>query len=489
MTKTNNDRSSFVYAPYLIFAMDLAISLLSSLMAILIVRWLSRPIPQFFTLVLKWLCLSAVFSIVGFLAVGSHKISLVYSTLRSTGKLAVVVLIKEVLLFISIITGIFVMTSFKARCLILFLDGIISISGMILIRALIVYIADKTRNSMEFNVSRMSILIYGISDKSIALVRRLFSSSHYNPIGFISTDKDYTGRIINDHKVYTCSTIDEFQSICVSLGGVDGVIFARESDAEEQKDQIISWCIASKVGILMSPQVEVISPVESPGITSPDITREIAETVYGNATDKSFIPDRMSGIERNVKRAFDFFSSAILMVIFSPAFLACYIAIKCEDHGPVLFKQERIGRFGRPFNIYKFRSMKLDAEADGPALFSGDDDSRLTKVGRFLRAHHLDELPQLFNVFRGDMAFVGYRPERQFYIDQIIEKDPRYVYLYQIRPGVTSYATLKNGYTDSLDKMLTRLQFDLYYLKNISWAFDIKILVQTFLSIVFGKKF
>ena len=160
-----------------------------------------------------------------------------------------------------------------------------------------------------------------------------------------------------------------------------------------------------------------------------------------------------------------------------------------SDKGPVIYKQERIGRFGRPFYIYKFRSMRLDAETDGPALYSGDDDPRLTKVGGFLRKHHLDELPQLWNVFIGDMAFVGYRPERKYYIDQIIEVDPRYAYLYQIRPGVTSYATLKNGYTDSLDKMLRRLEFDLYYLRHRSWWFDIKILFSTFMNIVFGKVF
>jgi lipopolysaccharide/colanic/teichoic acid biosynthesis glycosyltransferase len=110
-------------------------------------------------------------------------------------------------------------------------------------------------------------------------------------------------------------------------------------------------------------------------------------------------------------------------------------------------------------------------------------------VGRFLRAHHLDELPQLWNVLRGDMAFIGPRPERQFYIDQIMEYDKRYEYLYQIRPGVTSYATLYNGYTDTMEKMLRRLEYDLYYLQNRSWRFDMKILFYTFCAIVFGKRF
>ena len=204
-----------------------------------------------------------------------------------------------------------------------------------------------------------------------------------------------------------------------------------------------------------------------------------------------FIKDGMSSFSRNSKRLFDMVASLIVMIIFSPAFLICYILVRREDGGPAIFKQERIGRFGRPFNIYKFRTMRLDAEAMGPQLShgGGDNDPRLTKVGKFLRAHHLDELPQLWNVFIGDMAFVGHRPERKFYIDQILENDKRYEYLYQIRPGVTSYATFYNGYTDTMEKMLRRLEYDLYYLEYRSWKFDIEILARTFFGIVGGKKF
>lgn len=203
-----------------------------------------------------------------------------------------------------------------------------------------------------------------------------------------------------------------------------------------------------------------------------------------------FIPDGMNAFERNTKRIFDCILAFIALVIFSPLFLICYIAVRYEDGGPAIFKQERIGRFGRPFNILKFRSMRLDAEKFGPELFKGEKvDPRLTKVGRFLRAHHLDELPQLWNVFRGDMAFIGPRPEREFYIKQIEEKDPRYYMLYQIRPGVTSYATLYNGYTDTVDKMVTRLRYDLFYLEHRSWIMDFKIIFKTFIYIVSGKKF
>ena len=189
--------------------------------------------------------------------------------------------------------------------------------------------------------------------------------------------------------------------------------------------------------------------------------------------DERFIPDGMNGFERNVKRIVDCMIAVILMILFSPLFLICYLAVKSEDGGPAIFKQERIGRFGRPFYIYKFRSMRLDAEKHGPALYAGGKDGRLTRIGKFLREHHLDELPQLWNVFCGDMAFIGPRPERQFFIDQIMKEDPRYRFLFQIRPGVTSYATLYNGYTDTLEKMVRRLRYDLFYLEHRSWGFEI----------------
>lgn len=202
----------------------------------------------------------------------------------------------------------------------------------------------------------------------------------------------------------------------------------------------------------------------------------------------SYIFDGMNAFEKEVKRWLDLLLASICLILFSPLFLACYIAVKRGNDGPVIFKQERIGRFGRPFYIYKFRSMTVDAEAGGPQLSQQKKDKRLTKAGKFLREHHLDELPQLWNIFVGDMAFIGPRPERKFYIDQIMERDPRYVYLYQIRPGITSMATLYNGYTDTMEKMLKRLEMDLDYLKNRSWWLDAKILGLTFLKIVFGRK-
>ena len=206
-------------------------------------------------------------------------------------------------------------------------------------------------------------------------------------------------------------------------------------------------------------------------------------------TIRPAIPDGMNRAERLLKRMADIAIALLCLLLFAPIMLACYLAVRLDDGAPALFKQTRIGRYGRPFRMYKFRSMHNDAEAAGPQLCRGRKDPRLTRVGRFLREHHLDELPQLWNVLRGDMAFIGPRPERRFYIEQIVRQDPRYPLLYTTPAGVTSYATLYNGYTDTPEKMLRRLELDLYYLEHRSLFLDLKILWLTFYRIVTGYKF
>lgn len=189
-----------------------------------------------------------------------------------------------------------------------------------------------------------------------------------------------------------------------------------------------------------------------------------------------------------IKRIIDFVIAVVCLILFSPLILVCWLLIK-TDGQPGIYRQERIGLGGKPFYIYKFRSMVVDAEKEGEELLQQKDDPRLTRIGKILRSHHLDELPQLWNVLKGDMAFVGPRPERKFYIDQIMQRDSRYQRLYALRPGVTSYATLKNGYTDNIEKMLRRLEMDLYYLEHQSLWTDAKILWKTFKDIISGKIF
>ncbi len=190
-----------------------------------------------------------------------------------------------------------------------------------------------------------------------------------------------------------------------------------------------------------------------------------------------------------LKRGLDIIGAAVGLVVLSPLYLVVYIAMKLSGCSTTIFSQERIGLHGKPFRIYKFRTMIKDSESDGIPMLAEEHDDRLTGMGRFLRAHHLDELPQLWNVLVGDMSFVGHRPERQYFIDKIMEHRPDYADLYALRPGVTSMATLYNGYTDTMEKMIKRLDLDLEYLHNQSLWLDTKILAKTFFSIVFGKKF
>ena len=197
--------------------------------------------------------------------------------------------------------------------------------------------------------------------------------------------------------------------------------------------------------------------------------------------------DAMGCVQRTVKRLFDMVFSLAGMIILSPVYLVIAIMLKRQKNGPAIFSQERIGYRGKPFTIYKFRTMS-EPEKE-PQLVAKSSIGQSTKTELFLREHHLDELPQLWNVLKGDMSFVGPRPERRFYIDKIMANDPSFVLIYEMRPGLTSEATLYNGYTDTMEKMLIRLHMDTDYLKRRSLALDASIIAKTFISIVSGKKF
>lgn len=198
--------------------------------------------------------------------------------------------------------------------------------------------------------------------------------------------------------------------------------------------------------------------------------------------------DAMGKFQLTLKRIFDIVFSLVGLVVLSPLFLVFSI-ILLFSNGPIIFKQERIGYKGKKFTIYKFRTMSLDAESDGIPRLEAERNKYLTPFGSFLRAHHLDELPQLWNVLKGDMSFVGPRPERQYFIDQINRETDDYRFIYLMRPGVTSYATIYNGYTDTLEKMLKRLELDLEYLDNRNIFTDLGIIIKTVFSVSCGKKF
>lgn len=210
----------------------------------------------------------------------------------------------------------------------------------------------------------------------------------------------------------------------------------------------------------------------------------------GKKVDANREEVRVSPFFAFATRSLDVLISFVGLILFSPIFLLCSLAIKLEDRGRVIFKQERIGYKGKPFTLYKFRSMVDKAEENGtPELYSGKNDTRQTRVGLFLREHHLDEMPQLWNVFKGDMSLVGYRPERKYFVDKIVAINPDYELLYKMRPGVFSKATLYNGYTYTMEKMLKRLDMDLEYLYDHSLWQYFKIIFLTLLSILTGQKF
>lgn len=187
-----------------------------------------------------------------------------------------------------------------------------------------------------------------------------------------------------------------------------------------------------------------------------------------------------------LKRGMDIVFSLIAIILLIPVYFILAVLVKMSSKGPIFFRQERVGRQGKPFKIIKYRTMYVGAEKNGPQL-SSSNDSRITKIGKFLRKTRLDEFPQFWNVLKGDMSLVGPRPERQYFIDQIMEHEKQYIHLNKVRPGITSWGQVKFGYAENIDQMLQRMKYDLLYVRNMSIALDIKIMLYTVLIILKGK--
>lgn len=194
----------------------------------------------------------------------------------------------------------------------------------------------------------------------------------------------------------------------------------------------------------------------------------------------------MSDWQLSVKRAADIAVSAVCLLLLAPVYAVLAVMVKADSKGPVIYRQERIGLHGRPFDILKFRTMRTDSEPETPLLAAADD-PRITAAGHLLRKYRLDELPQFWNVLKGDMSLVGPRPERAYYIRQIVQEAPYYCLLYKIRPGLTSWGPIKIGYADTIEKMVKRLNYDIVYMENMSLLLDMKILFYTIKVIVDGK--
>ncbi len=236
--------------------------------------------------------------------------------------------------------------------------------------------------------------------------------------------------------------------------------------------------------------VNALFPLEKSVLITPGsydmITSRPRTSMVGGEPFIDLTRSRIPAATANLKRLGDITVSAIALLCLLPVFAVVAIIIKRQSPGPVIYRQTRIGRQKRPFNILKFRSMYVDAETNGPSL-STVDDPRITPVGRFMRKYRIDELPQFWNVLRGDMSLVGPRPEREFYIRRILEKAPYYSLIHQVRPGITSWGMVKYGYASSVEQMIERLKYDLLYIENLSFGVDIKIIFYTFNTVITGK--
>jgi lipopolysaccharide/colanic/teichoic acid biosynthesis glycosyltransferase len=187
-----------------------------------------------------------------------------------------------------------------------------------------------------------------------------------------------------------------------------------------------------------------------------------------------------------IRAIFDYTVTLLSLTLLLPVILILSISIKLTGKGPVIYSQKRIGRNGKPFDIYKFRSMYFGNE-EGIVLISDWDDKRITSLGRFMRKYKIDEIPNFFNVLKGEMSIVGPRPEQKFYIDQIVQREPRYMQLRQIKPGITSWGQVKYGYASDVEGMIKRMEYDLFYLENRSLFFDLKIALHTIIVIFRGR--
>ena len=436
--------------PHVSLLQDLTLSCIASVGSILLVRWLSEPEYGFTRHVAVYVGTAFVSTLIGLLVSGSSQQVRKDASYWNARRVVSTVFIKEVGMLIVMLTGWIGHQSVSHILLALFADTLFTIALMIYPRVIIARLRKESKEMHSIG-DRINALVYGDGEASADMAESAELSGRYEVLGLISRDPAMNGKILREYVIYYVGNGKDLEALQWRLGGIDCILFPKGEGLGSGDANM--WQ----------------GPVESEDVPVPE--------------------DRMSLLGKMVKRSFDVTLSGLLLIVFSPLFLVSALAVLIDDGRPVIYKQERIGRGGKPFYIYKFRSMRKDAEASGPLLYSGITDPRLTRSGSFMRQHHLDELPQLWNVFRGDMSFIGYRPERQFYINRIMAENPRYRYLYQIRPGVTSYATLYNGYTDTKEKMLTRLDMDLYYLRNHSVWFDLRILGLTFLSIVAGKKF
>ncbi len=330
----------------------------------------------------------------------------------------------------------------------------------------------RNKKLIRSGLLSFNTLIVGEPERAARLAKRLAlddNTLQYNVMAYVDDAPAHTAGTV-DRTVYDFADIED---ICDRLDIKTVIVVARSGDMKRTID-IINRLYRLGVKILLTPEMYHI-------ITGrPRMTTVVGEPLVDVTTPH--IPYAVA----NLKRIGDIFVSAVALLCLSPVYAAIAVAVRRDSSGPVFYRQERVGYHKKNFNIIKFRTMIPDAEAAGPSL-SSDNDSRVTKVGHFLRKYRLDELPQFWNVLVGDMSIVGPRPERKYYIDKIVEKAPYYALIHQVRPGVTSLGMVKYGYASTVAQMVERLSYDLIYLENVSFGFDLKILLYTVRTVIKGR--
>lgn len=335
-------------------------------------------------------------------------------------------------------------------------------------------ISSNTNSRIRKRKIGFPTIILGCGDQAFRIWNELKSmrkSLGFDIIGFVSPPEADKNLFYGKLKHF--GDISRLREI-ISRRKIEEVIIALDQGDKSQLMDVIQMLEGT------SARVKIV-----PGIYDYILGSVKTTHILGSPLIEIF-PDILSTPEKFLKRAIDVSASLLFLLIFSPVYLAIALAVKIDSKGPVFFRQERIGKGGEPFKIIKFRTMVTDAEKFGPAL-SSDHDPRITKVGRFLRKTRLDEIPQFWNVVKGEMSLVGPRPERQFFIDQIVEKAPHYRHLHRVRPGITSWGQVKFGYAENVDEMIERLTFDILYIENMSLLLDLKIILYTVIVMIEGR--
>ncbi|MDG1147317.1 MAG: sugar transferase [Crocinitomicaceae bacterium] len=333
---------------------------------------------------------------------------------------------------------------------------------------LVSYIVKQIHNRK----SGFKTLIVGGSDKAVDIfeeINGLPIGTGHQFVGFINLNG--VDKLLSDDLPYL-GHIDQVESV-LREHEIEEVIIALESVEHDRLKKIISRLEGGDVRIKILPDMyDILSGIVEMNNIFGALLIEVKSEV-------------MPVWQRTFKRLFDIVSSVISLVLLSPLFVVLAFLVKASSPGPILFKQDRIGKNGSVFKIIKFRTMFVGSEKNGPQL-SSSSDPRITAIGRFMRKFRLDEFLQFYNVLIGDMSLVGPRPERQFYIDQIVEREPQFLELTKVRPGITSWGQVKYGYAENVDQMLDRMKYDLLYLKNRTLSLDFKIMLYTVLIIFKG---